>query len=121
MTAAYFANNLLPAAAEMFGENWMLMHDGSSVHRSNATQKWLADHQIECLDWPAKSPDLNVIENVWGMMVRHIYKNGTQCDDVGSLTNAIIDGWEKIGEDYLKNIYKSIPRRLISVVEEKVR
>jgi len=26
---------LLPAAAEVLGENWTFMHDGASVHRKN--------------------------------------------------------------------------------------
>jgi transposase len=35
--------------------------------------KFLKENKIETVSWPAKSPDLNIIENVWGWMVKDIY------------------------------------------------
>ena len=113
--------DLLPPAAELLGEDWVLMHDGVSVHRSNFTRKWLEQHNISCLGWPGKSPDLNVIENVWGKLVREVYKHGKQFESVEELAEAIFVGWELIEDDYCRKLYKSIPRRLVEVLERKGR
>ena len=41
------------------------------------------------LDWPARSPDLNIIENVWGILARDVYENARQFDNVKLLREAI--------------------------------
>ena len=51
---------------------------------------------INVLDWPALSPDLNPVENVWALMVRNIYKNGTQYEDKVSLKAAITKECEDV-------------------------
>ena len=60
-----------------------------------------------------------VIENVWGMMVRSFYRDGYQYSDVRFLTMAIVNSWEEMTRDYLKNLYSSVLRRLVSLLEKK--
>ena len=59
-------DDLLPPVGEIMGEEWTLMHDNASVNRYKFTKTWLMDHEINCLKWSAKSPDLNSIENEGG-------------------------------------------------------
>ena len=39
---------------------------------------WLNDMEIGTEDWPARSPDLNPIENIWGIMAWAVYGGGVQ-------------------------------------------
>ena len=43
----------------------VFQQDNASVHKSEDVCNFLAQKQWEVLDWPAYSPDLNPIENIW--------------------------------------------------------
>jgi len=60
------------------GKNWIFQQDNAPIHASKETKTWLDLKKINLLEWPAYSPDLNPIENVWGIMARRVYANGKQ-------------------------------------------
>lgn len=50
------------------GSPRIFMQDNSPIHKSAAVMAFFSRQRFELLDWPAKSPDLNPIENVWSRM-----------------------------------------------------
>lgn len=41
------------------------------------------------MEWPAKSPDINIIENIWGRLARDVYKQGCQDENIFDQQNEI--------------------------------
>ena len=41
------------------------MHDNAPCHTAKRVKQYLTEENIKVMNWPAHSPDLNPIENLW--------------------------------------------------------
>jgi transposase len=110
--------NLLPYAEEIGGEVWIFQQDNASIHTSTQALNWFRDHNIRVLPWPSKSPDLNPIENLWGILVRIVYRNGRQFNNVTELRTAITEAWDLIEASELNKLADSMTNRLVEVLKK---
>lgn len=110
---------LLPFAHRNYGTDFLYQQDNASIHTSSTSVEFFAEHGVSVLDWPARSPDLNPIENVWAIMSREVYQNGKQYDSVSTLTKAVIEAWKNIQQVTLTTLIESMPRRCIEVIKKQ--
>lgn len=108
---------LLPNATLLAGDNWKFQQDNASIHVSNATKSFLSSNEVDIITWPACSPDLNPIENLWGHIVRQVYKNNRQYKSVDELWNSVQDSWFSIEPEYLQNLINSMKSRIFAVIK----
>lgn len=97
----------------------VFQQDGASCHRARETQRFLEENRIETVPWPAKSPDLNPIENVWGWMVKDMYFGKPAYKNVQELKGAVFDSWKRIPDSLIDKLIDSMPRRMHKVIEMK--
>jgi hypothetical protein len=64
---------------------------------------------------PAKSPDLNIMENIWAWMVAHM-ADQQPANTHDDLIAAIGTAWRALPMDYVETLFDSIPTRLSAVV-----
>ncbi len=63
-----FEHFMLPSADQLFKDaDFIFQKDLAPVHTAKSTKSWLNDHGVGVLDWPANSPYINPIENLWGI------------------------------------------------------
>jgi len=110
---------LLPSVEAKHAEHWIFQQDGASIHTSKASRKWLRDHEIAVLDWVAKSPDLNPIENVWGVLARKVYANSRHFNSVSELQKCVQEEWDDISPSFLKVLVEGMLRRFVSVLQRR--
>lgn len=100
-----FAELLARRLHSIFGEDWIIQKDSAAVQLFNYIKEYLDVLDVDVMDWAAKSPNLNIFENIWGVLARRVCQGGRQFDNVHSLQEAIMDAWNDISVGYIKSLY----------------
>ena len=91
--------------------------DSAPCHRSRIVKSWIQESQINILDWPGNSPDLNPIENLWAILKRKL-----KMTTITNRKNLIYEAkskWSEISKDIIKNLVMSMPKRIDMVIKAK--
>ncbi len=81
------------------------------------TTNWLQNQKIDIIKWPAYSPDLNPIENIWGSLARAVFANGRQFKNKSELKEEVMRQWALISKNELNNLKRSMTDRILSVIK----
>lgn len=95
----------------------IFMQDGAPPHRALYTKDWLEEQEISSMDWPAQSPDLNLIENVWQQLKTALEKRSPRAKTKADLLTALQEEWVKLaGNNTLAVLIASMPKRVRLVI-----
>ncbi len=109
---------MLPSADKLYGDaDFIFQQDLAPAHTAKGTKSWFNDHGVTVLDWPANSPDLNPIENLWGIVKRKM--RDTRPNNADDLKAAIKETWASIPPQQCHKLITSMPRRIEAVIKAK--
>lgn len=121
-SAKYYApllnNKLLPYAVVTMEERWIFQQDNAAIPRSALKRSWFTENNVDVLPWHLHFPDLNPIENLWGIVVRSVYGNGRQFEAFIDLWDCIVQTWESLGDEVLRSLVASIQKRFIEFLQK---
>lgn len=98
-------------------DNVLFQQDNAPVHTSKLVKEFFKKENIQVLDWPARSPDFNIIENIWGHLARNVYSGSRQFSGVEELKKTIQEEWAKIPQELIRRHFDSLPDRMIAALE----
>jgi transposase len=108
-----FINNLENKNDHIFQE------DNAPIHTARIAKKWKENNNITSLPWPAQSPDLNPIENLWDELDRKVRKHKPLPKNKNDLWHILQEEWLKLHENIYKNLVDSMPHRIAAVITNK--
>lgn len=106
--------NLCESARMMDLDKFIFQHDNAPAHSSKLIKRFFDENKIELLSWPAQSPDLNPIENLWAIIGSKIAEKNIY--NKKDLKGEIMNIWLNIDKDTLRNLAYSMPNRLMMTI-----
>ena len=100
-------------------ERFVFWQDNDPKHTSRVAQGWFMENQVEVLDWPAQSPDLNPIEHLWWHLKKRLGTYPQDPKSILELWERVEAEWEKIPKEVCLDLIKSMPRRVAAVLKAK--
>lgn len=97
--------------------NWIFMQDGAPCHKAHDTIVWLGTRCSYIAKWPANSPDLNPIENLWGCMKKAITLIKPKA--TAELKEVIKNVWDGFSQTKINDLVLSFFHRLRLVIMKK--
>ncbi|GFT33732.1 transposable element Tcb2 transposase [Trichonephila clavipes] len=116
MTGQRYIDEVLLPHVRLFrgavGDKFVFMDDNATCHRTLAVQDCLDSEGIQRLVWPARSPDLNPIENVWDALGRQVAGRNYPPTKKNTLIRALTEEWDILPQQLLDNVVQSMVRRV---------
>ncbi len=109
---------VLPSADKLYGDaDFIFQEDLAPAHTAKGTKSWVNDHGVTVLDWPANLPDLNLIENLWGIVKRKM--RDTRLNNADDRKAAIKATCASITPEQCHRLIASMTRHIDAVIHAK--
>lgn len=123
MNADYYLEHVIVEHVMPFAPfvepNFVFMQDNARPHVARQVIDYLNAVDIQLMEWPANSPDLNPIEHLWDALKKKVRSHRPSPVNHNQLVDAVIAEWENIPQDVIENLISSMPRRMNAVIRSR--
>ncbi|GFX07988.1 transposable element Tcb2 transposase [Trichonephila clavipes] len=116
MTGQRYIDEVLLPHVRLFrgavSDKFVFIDDNTTCHRTLSVQNCLDGEDIQRSVWPARSPDLNPIKNVWDALGRQVAGRNYPPTNKNTLIRALTEEWDKSPQQLLDNVVQSMVRRV---------
>jgi Transposase/DDE superfamily endonuclease len=103
------------------------MQDNAPIHTANAVRLWLEENEIELMDWPVNSPDLNPIEHLWFFLKNKLHELYPESDDwdlskqevKDKMAQVLPECWEAIDQRVFDRLAATMSKRIKAVIKAR--
>jgi transposase len=114
LNSQLYENILIENLIIYVNDDFIFQQDNHPVHRSEKIKILFKKHKLILLNWPANSPDLNPIENMWSLVKNKLSLEQLTKDN---FKEKLIESIESIGTDKIYNIISSMHLRVQKIID----
>ena len=90
----------------------IFMHDNARPHVAQVCQGCLRAHDVQVLDWPLYSPDVNPIEHLWDHLDWKVRLRNPPPRNLAQLRQALIEEWHRYPQFCINRLIMPMSRRV---------
>lgn len=107
--------------------DYIFMQDNAPCHASQKSSRYFQSKAIHVMKWPANSPDLNPLKNLWRDFKLRFHKYFTDTKSKPSTSKEALQNyrvslkkvWAECSMDLIHALIESMPRRVQAVLHAK--
>jgi transposase len=101
-----------------YESQFVYQQDNARPHVAKKVKLWMEENNINvCKDWPPYSPDINPIENLWGV-IDYFVKQRRPKNEF-QVKKFVLEEMRKIDTPILNKLINSMPSRISAVIKSK--
>lgn len=105
----------LPKLKSKCKNEYFFQQDGARGHIGGV--EWLRSKGVQCIDnWPPRSCDLSVIENLWGWLAKRVSERGPWGEE--QLRDFVVEEFNKIPQESIDSLVLSFEERCKECVKK---
>ncbi|XGW34249.1 hypothetical protein V3C99_018242 [Haemonchus contortus] len=108
-------NVMLPFANQNLPTRRIFQHGNDPKHTSRLVADFLQSKEINVMEWPSQSPDLNSIEHLWEELARRASQ--VAVGNADEKFNLLPREWILIPQSKIEALIDSVPRRCKAVAD----
>jgi len=101
------------------------MQNEASIHTAHIIKRWLADNEIEVIDWSPYFLNLNSIKHIWRHLKEWVHKHYseleilTDSDEIikKQMIETLQEVWTHINDEFLKKLIESMKKQMKTVIK----
>ncbi len=114
----FLEQHMLSSRRHLFqGRHCVFQQDNAKPNTAAITITWFCRRGVLVLNWPACSPNLSPMENIWHIIKWKIWQRWPQT--LQQLESCISQEWKQLPTPNLKKLITSMPRRLQTVLKRR--
>jgi hypothetical protein len=107
-----------PKCPSRLRKNFVFLQDNATYHKNTKPMETLEDLVgNRWIEHPARSPDLNVMEDLWSYLDRKV--KAARPKTIKSLKRILTQSWDALPWSYISKSTNSMSRRLAQCIEKK--
>ena len=96
---------------------WQFQQDNAPCHTARSIKQYMEEKLLNLMPWPARSPGLNPIENLWSWMDCKLQKS--KPTNLVQLKTQMQELWNTVPQELIRKLIDSMVRRVLACLKNK--